>query len=592
MKKIICFLILALVLPVSLITAQQPAINLRETPFSYYGSWMAFSVKPDNNGRELLYLRDISGNFLGFDSRIFSLEMDTLMQTFSANSALIDVQSSSGRFSLTYQDANTIQIKGNGGPLIVRQILEDIASLYIPVRDNQWRLQMGGHCHYVLTVLKGTGQIKGSRNQIRAERKPGVPVKSVVVIEPDASGNFEIALEQYFIGWKNSSFEDSFEACLAKSKTNFSEWLKNSPSVPGYLTDAGALAAYIDWSCVVSPRGEIKRTIMYSSKNYMIAIWAWDHCFYAMSAAYHLPDFAWDNFIHLFDHQDQTGGIPDYITDRNMMWGFLKPPIHGWTLREMDRVNPKILTPERTAEAYQALTKWTNFWFTYMDDDHDSIPQYNHGNDSGWDNATVFDMGFPAEAPDLCAYLVIQMDFLADLALRQGMTRESAEWKIKADRLLDRMIKTFWTGERFVTRRGDDNGINENNMSLMGYLPLVLGDRLPKEISDKMIRDLKGKGSNLTKIGLASENVHSALYKEDGYWRGPVWAASTLIICSGLRANGEEALAREIADRFCRNCMINGFGETFDAVTGKSQRDISLPWSSAIFLILAHEYLK
>lgn len=69
---------------------------------------------------------------------------------------------------------------------------------------------------------------------------------------------------------------------------------------------------------------------------------------------------------------------------------------------------------------YDALVKWTYWWLTYRDDDNDGIPQYNHGNESGWDNGTAFSGGVPIECPDLTAYLIIQMDVLADIAGRLG----------------------------------------------------------------------------------------------------------------------------------------------------------------------------
>jgi putative isomerase len=575
-----------------LVNAQKLQLNLEETPFSHYGSYMAFSVYSSGNDTRILYLRDVSGNLLWQNNKIFSFELDSgTTYQYSADASLIKVASSSSNFAVTFQDANTIRIKGHGKSLRINQILSDISSLYFPVGENRWRLQMGGNAHYVLTVLQGKGSVDGTRAQVHEAKNYREPAKSKILITPDNLGNYEIAIEQYFIGWSPSPFNKGFEDCVSESQYNFEKWLGNSPSAPSYLADARLLAAYINWSCVVSPRGNVKRTIMYSSKNNMHAIWAWDHCFYALSAAYHLPDFAWDNFIHLFDHQDSTGGIPDIITDRVMVWGFVKPPIHGWTLREMIKANPKMLTPERSRIAYQALSKWTNFWFTYMDDDHDGIPQYNHGNDSGWDNATSFDMGFPAESPDLCAYLIIQMDVLADLAKNLHFPAEATKWKQKSDRLLKDMISQFWTGEKFVTKRSDDNKINEKSHSLMSYLPLVLGNRLPVEITKKMIADLKGNNSPLTAIGLASENINSALYSDDSYWRGPVWAPPTLVICSGLRECGEYDFAKEIAKRFCVNCQKNGFGENFDAKTGKSLRDRSLPWSSAIFLILTQEFL-
>ena len=46
----------------------------------------------------------------------------------------------------------------------------------------------------------------------------------------------------------------------------------------------------------------------------------------------------------------------------------------------------------------------------YRDSNQDGLPEYRHGNEAGWDNATVFDEGGPIESPDLSAYLSVQIE--------------------------------------------------------------------------------------------------------------------------------------------------------------------------------------
>ena len=67
---------------------------------------------------------------------------------------------------------------------------------------------------------------------------------------------------------------------------------------------------------------------------------------------------------------------------------------------------------------------------------------------------------------------------------------------------------------------------------------------------------------------------------------------ATLLIVEGLAAAGEMELAREIARRFCDMCAKHGFAENFNALTGQPLRDPAYTWTSSVFLILAHEYLR
>ena len=413
----------------------------------------------------------------------------------------------------------------------------------------------------------------------------------VIDLYPDSSGVCEAAFEQYFAGWQPSDHHMSFEDCVSKTAQSLQSWSDHyTDPAPGFER-AVALANYINWSCVVAPRGQISTPMMLSSKNVMHGIWTWDTCFSSLSMAYRMPEQAWKQFFFLFTLMDSTGNFPNLTTEVNTMWGFACPQLFGWTFERMCQVNPEIKSLDNIRKLYEPLSRAVNFWFAYQDDDGDGIPQYNHPNESGMDNSTAFDMGMSAESPDLCAYLITEMHCLADMAGDLGKLRQAGEWRKRADALLDRMIKELWTGERFIARRTDDGAYNEQSRSILCYMPLILGDRLPDSISRKMIDDLKTNGQ-LTRIGLASEHPESPLYVKNSYWRGPVWSPPTLIISHGVRDCGDVEFAREIARRYCGNCRIHGFAENYDPYTGEGFKDSAMPWTSSIFMILMHEFLQ
>ena len=130
------------------------------------------------------------------------------------------------------------------------------------------------------------------------------------------------------------------------------------------------MAGYVNWSCVVAPEGRLLRPTMYMSKNWMDNVWSWDHCFNALALVYKNPALAWDQFMVMFDAQDEFGALPDYINDIEIVWNFLKPPIHGWALKRMLERTDSI-TEDHLAEAYDPLCRWTNWWLEYRDTDGD-----------------------------------------------------------------------------------------------------------------------------------------------------------------------------------------------------------------------------
>ena len=89
------------------------------------------------------------------------------------------------------------------------------------------------------------------------------------------------------------------------------------------------------WSSVVGAGGNFKRPGMLMSKNWMNRVWSWDHAFNAMALAYGNMDAAWDQYMCVFDAQAENGQLPDAMDAHGTVWGFVKPPIHGWALRRM-----------------------------------------------------------------------------------------------------------------------------------------------------------------------------------------------------------------------------------------------------------------
>jgi putative isomerase len=318
------------------------------------------------------------------------------------------------------------------------------------------------------------------------------------------------------------------------------------------------------------------------SKNAMTHVWSWDHCFNAM-ALRRDPEAAADQLLTIFDHQDEHGALPDYVDDVELEPNFVKPPVHGWAIAYLlDRDG---LTPAHVEALYDPLVRWTRWWLAHRDYRGDGVPSYNHGNDSGWDNATVFADGVPLQSPDLLAFLALQMAALARMADLLGREAEATGWRDRAAATVDLMIDHFWVEDRFVARGTHDQQAVAAD-SLLTLMPLALGDLLPEPQRSLTTRRLL-EGGYLTAHGLATEPPSSARYEPDGYWRGPIWAPSTMLLVDGLRRSGQHELADVVAERFVALCAASGMAENFDALTGAGLRDRSMTWTAAVLLELA-----
>lgn len=360
--------------------------------------------------------------------------------------------------------------------------------------------------------------------------------------------------------------------------------------IPDKYKKAAELAAYVNWSSEVGPGGNYCDRVMLMSKNWMNSVWAWDCAFNAVELSHYDPDGAWANLACPFHHQGESGLLPDTVSEHVITTAYTKPPIHGWAIRRLREAG--VLRGDRLGETYRMLARLVEGWLRTMDWDGDGICQYLHGNDSGWDNCSAIGWGRAVEAPDLSAYLVVCMDELADEAEELGLIAESEHWRERSDALLSAFLTHSWDGERFRVLENGTHGEIENADSLLPFLPLILGNRLPKGIFEKLAAGLKEENRFLTPHGLATESVSSPYYKPDGYWLGPIWAPPTMLIADGLRSGGECNLAKEIARRFCDTCASSGFAENFNAVTGAPLRDPAYTWTSSVFLTLAREFVS
>ena len=144
---------------------------------------------------------------------------------------------------------------------------------------------------------------------------------------------------------------------------------------------------------------------------------------------------------------------------------------------------------------------------------------------------------------------------------------------------------TLWTCETFGTRLALDPTRLRADDSLIGFMPLRLGARLPQDMATRLITRLTQGW--ITAWGPATERPQSPLYEADGYWRGPIWAPTTMLLWDGLLRQGQDAKAAEIARRFCRLCETSGMAENFDALSGAGLRDRAFAWTSAVYLLLS-----
>ena len=560
-------------------------LDFNTEPFSVCGSYLAINKVEKNKwpkgycgiDRDGIYLRNVGCGNRGAIGRIVFLEDGREVSAdYEMRPGLLTFTSGAGNVQIAFEDVNTLRFRGDGLTMKI---------LFTIVASENAQPYPGGHWYVNSFCQRAQLMLSDIKSSVNFEIKWAEYGCSAVSMETSGE-EWEFSAEIFEGAWQPKSISNTlpFDKCAEKYGAVFGDFYGKFTGISERYRSADFRAAYVDWTSTVGARGNFKRDAMLMSKNWMIAVWSWDHCFNAMALAGAHPDLAWDQFCIPFDNQHKSGLLPDTCMHDDIAFGFTKPPIHGWTLDFMMRRMK--FTGEQLAWIYPRLSSWTDYWHTYADWDKDGVCQYSHGNDCGWDNCSGYLVGAPVEGPDLSAYLGIQMHTLASLAFRLGKPGEAESWERKAGNQLDNLVSHSWTGERFKIPQSSTHKEQPDCDSLYAFLPLILGSRLPADIFRKLADGLKQNGRFLTANGLATESVSSAKYIPDGYWLGPIWAPPMFMIIMGLADGGETAFAVELAKRFCDMMSKEGFAENFDAVSGKSLRDPAYTWTSSVFMLL------
>lgn len=570
-------------------------MDLSITDFSYFGSYMslAFRKKGIDKG---LYLKSLHGVS---KSRMESLKIIPVYRGIpekhvevNASYTALTIQSEHGTVSITFWNERKMVFSGEGEKEF--GIMFDTLPLYN--FEYNYLLGCPDSPYCIINSYKNLTRylVYAEKGSVMLDQKTQIDTtgscntgnnRSLITIENDKDGRFYAVVQD--IPTHNAVPDKKipeFEILLAENRKRFSDFVEAFPELSSQYREMLVPAAYVLWSATVESQGNLKYPAIYSSVNAFPGVWSWDHCFVALALNQGHHKLAFQQMAVLFDLQDEYGQIPGSVSDSTLRWNFCKPPIHGYIFSIM--VRDETFTKDELEKIYTWIKRQVEYYLKYKDSDGDSLCEYCHGNDSGQDNSTVFARQVPVESPDLTVYLIKAMELLECLAYRLDYQKAAEMWKKKADDMTDLCLSTFFKNGLPVPREAFSKE-EISTQSLMPFLALMLGKRLPDNDKAKMISKLKS--DFLTEWGLATEALKSPLYEEDAYWRGAIWAPVTLLIVEALEECGEQNLARDISNRFCHMVQLHGFAENFSARTGEGLRDKSFSWTAAVFLYLANK---
>ncbi|MBM7553450.1 amylo-alpha-1,6-glucosidase [Thalassobacillus pellis] len=570
-------------------------MDITTTPMSHFGSYLALTYQEsDTHEKKGLYINSVRGKSRQHQNALKIIPVkngEPVEYSYQANEFQISIQFDGGELHVCFEDESRIFVKGSGnqvGLVLDTQPIFNFEYNYLLGKEGEEYCLVNSYKNltkYLIFAPDGSVSLKQNVFMDTVGSTNKADNSSSIHIGPeDGSHEFLCVVEDVPThGSIPEEREYSFEKALDKSTSHFLDFLSRQPSVPEEYQETLREAVYLNWTCIVNEEGLLKRKAMFMSNSNFPGVWSWDNAFNALALAGVDDKLAWDQIQLLFDYQDDKGQIPGSISDSTIRWNFSKPPVQGYfVLKMMEKMT---LTTTQLEKVYTQIKGHVEFYFRYKDSNQDGIPEYHHGNDSGQDNSTVFRNAAIIDSPDLTAFLIKSMDMLAVVAGKLDRQQEEKYWEGQAEELTERFCQHFLVDDIPAARFTKDGSVIESQ----GILPLVsiiLAKKLPESVREKIIRVLKDK-NYLTQWGIASEALDSPYYEQDAYWRGPIWAPTTLLFVEAFEECGEHELASEVRQKFLELCKQNGFAENFHAETGEGLRDLAHTWTSSVFIHLA-----
>ncbi|MFK9094754.1 amylo-alpha-1,6-glucosidase [Bacillus salipaludis] len=554
-------------------------LDIREIPFSRFGSYFCISKEKDS---EDVYIRDVHG---GDDAPSKLFQVDILQHGVEQ---VFEVKSSEVSLSFYLKGERVAEI-----------IMTEEDELHIDVEDVELRLRAtkgkydslmeleDGMFEYHIYPKELKLMIVNLTGELLVDAPWNIIGNDFIDIRMK-EGHFVI--ESYRTVYQKKEYLP-FTQGKAQVERLYKDWFDSmNPRMTGtgYLPSLER-ASYITWSSVVHPDGVLKDYAMYMSKLWMYNIWSWDNCFNALNLGEKHPELAFAQLKIFMDTQDVSGAYPDFVNDKFISYNCIKPPIFAYVYEQLMEKNDYFKDTHRLKWVYESTKKVMNYYDQYRTF-QGRLPHYKHGNDSGWDNASLFHVGMPVEAPDLASFLVRTYDILSSFAERLGEKVEAVRFKERADKMFNLLIERLFDEEGFYGSVGKNAEKIEIRSSLILRLPVLIGYRLEKDVMDQLVSDLEANFE--TKYGLATESVNSPHYKDNGYWLGPIWAPVTYLFIDALKKNGYEEAGNRLRDKFLELTLVGGMAENFDPHTGKGLVDTSFTWTSSVFLLLLADKVR
>lgn len=200
----------------------------------------------------------------------------------------------------------------------------------------------------------------------------------------------------------------------------------------------------------------------------------------------------------------------------------------------------------------------------------------------GWDNSKLHDASpFQVVDPGFNAILIRGCADLSELAGELGAHQIAAanrDWAQKGVGALE----ALWSekhGQYLCLDR--TTGTLIDSASIGGIMAVIAN--IPAYRAAAITRTIASEAER-TRYVVPSHSLDDPRFDAKRYWRGPVWLVVNYLIAVGLKAAGEDAMAKKIVRSSLELIEKSGFAEYYDPLDGEPLGGRTFTWTAAVVL--------
>ncbi len=556
--------------------------------FKRRGAWFGISVSANGYGMSAVHLATLHG---GSTRARDGSKLIDFWPTFEGRKVPFVVQGEADELTLltrygnvrfTFAGPTLLMAEGDKGMGLCFEKSMEQHETVKPRKGGAWEAAFRWTCSMVFRGLEGSSFSFGSYWDW--EKLSSGEIRGVTTAGPD--GRFTLAMEEFTHAAYPRESYPTYAQAKADMRADWETFFAAMPKFAERYEQGRIQAEYTLWSLLTAPTMGIDHTMIVMIGQELAS--QWQVCQNSVALEPNL-DISLDLLMSPMDRVSPYGQFSDLYNDATTVTQMIKPPVHGWAILQLmaRRDLKKELTPEALQLMYRAISAWGQWFLDCRDEDGDGLCAYEHGDETGFDDCTLFIDHMQMASPDLSAYLVLLFEALGKLAKLLDKPEEGAEWEKRSQAMLTAMLEKQWDGEHF-TGVVPWTGEKVFSGSLIHYIPAVLGDRLPRKVLDKLADDLLKEGTFLSPWGLSMERMDSDWFEATGrsIARGNIVPPGMLYICCGLLQSRRRDAGRLITERYCTALQEFGMPFLIHPILGNTFGFAGGSWPACVYTIL------